>query len=86
MLTVDIDEFVLELDEGTVKHVGASNTSATVKLYDIGRAEAREFGDRVKLACEDEGGNEVEIALDPDRASELARAIERMEADSRVFE
>jgi hypothetical protein len=81
MLTVDIDEFVLELDEGTLKHVGASNKSATIKLYDVERTDLREFGDRVKLACEDDGGNEVEVALEPDQVRELARAAERMASD-----
>lgn len=87
MLTLDIDQFVLELDNGTLKHVGASNKSATVKLYDIEDTEVREFGDeRIKLACEDDGGNEVEVALGPEAASAVARELEQLEDESRVFE
>ena len=87
MLTLDIDQFMLELDDGTLKHVGASNKSATVKLYDIEAIEVREFGDeRVKLACEDDGGNEVEVALGPEEASAVASQLGQLEDESRVFE
>lgn len=87
MLTLDVDEFMLELQEGTLKHVGASNKSATAKLYDVESAEVRAFGDqRVKLACEDDGGNEIEVALGPDQARDLAREIERLADESPVFE
>jgi hypothetical protein len=87
MLTLDIDQFTLELADGTLKHVGASNKSATVKLYDIEETELREFGDeRVKLTCEDDGGNEVALALGPEEARAVARELERLEDESRVFE
>lgn len=87
MLTLDLQNFMLELKEGTIKHVGTSNKSATVKLYDIVSAEAREFGDeRVKISCEDDEGNTVELALDPADASNVASEIQELEADSRVFE
>lgn len=87
MFTIDIDEFVIELKEGTLKHVGASNKSATAKLYDVEDVDVREFGDeRVKVTCEDDGGNEVEIALDPAEAREVARAIDRLEEESGIFE
>ena len=87
MLTLDLDGFMVELKEGTVKHVGTSNTDATVKLYDVESVETREFGDeRVKISCEDDGGNEVEIALDPADALSVASEIERLESESRVFE
>jgi hypothetical protein len=87
MLTLDIDQFMLELDGGTLKHVGASKKAATVKLYDTETVDARAFGDRrVKLACEDDGGNEVELALDPEQARDLARELERLEDESPVFE
>lgn len=87
MLTLNIDQFMLELDDGTLKHVGASNKAATVKLYDIEAAEAREFGDeRVKLVCEDSGGNAVELALGPEEATAVARELEQLEDESRVFE
>ncbi|MFB6106782.1 MAG: hypothetical protein ABEJ70_07395 [Halobacteriaceae archaeon] len=82
MLTVDIEDFMLEFKDGVVHHVGASNKRATVKLYDVTDAEARTFGDeRVKLAFTDEDDNEVEVALFPDQASELATAIGAAAAD-----
>jgi hypothetical protein len=82
MLTIDLEEFMFELKEGTLKHVGASNNAATVKLYDIEEVEVREFGDQRKIACRDDGGNEVELALDPDTAEELAAGIEQLAEES----
>lgn len=87
MLTLDLERFMFELTEGTLKHVGASNKTATAKLYDVEGVEVREFGDeRVKLAFTDEDGNEVEVALFPDEAREVARGVELLEEESRVFE
>jgi hypothetical protein len=87
MLTIDLDDFTFELKDGTLEHVGASNRAATVKLYDIEGVDVREFGDqRVKIACEDESGNEIEVALTAEQARELVRGIELLEADSEVFE
>ncbi|WP_436932386.1 hypothetical protein [Halosimplex halobium] len=87
MLTLDFEEFAFELKDGAVKHVGPSNSSATAKLYDVEGVEVREFGDkRVKLAFADEDGNEVEVALFPEAAAEVARGIEALEDDSPVFE
>jgi len=87
MLTLDLERFTFELKEGALKHVGASNKTATAKLYDVEGIEVREFGDeRVKLSFTDEDGNEVEVALFPEEASEVARGIELLEDDSRVFE
>ncbi|WP_135362691.1 hypothetical protein [Halosimplex halophilum] len=87
MLTLDFEEFAFELKDGAVKHVGPSNSAATAKLYDVEGVEVREFGDkRVKLAFADEDGNEVEVALFPEAAAEVARGIEALEDDSPVFE
>lgn len=87
MLLLDLEDFMFELKEGAIKHAGPSNRAATAKLYDIEGVEAREYGDRrVKLAFEDEDGSEIEIALDPAQASEIARGIEQLEEESRVFE
>lgn len=87
MLTIDLDDFMFELKDGAIKHVGPSNRSATAKLYDIEGVDVREFGDeRVKLAFEDEDGSEVEVALGPEQAVEVARGIETLEENSRVFE
>jgi NADPH-dependent ferric siderophore reductase len=87
MLTLDLENFMLELKDGSVKHVGPTNKSATVKCYDVEGLEVREFGDeRVKLVFSDDEGNEVEVALFPDQASEVARGIEALEDESRVYE
>ena len=87
MLTIDLERFMFELKEGVLKHVGASNNAATVKLYDIEAVEVREFGDeRIKVVCEDDGGNTVEVALDPPEASQVARRIESLEDESGIFE
>lgn len=82
MLTVDIEEFMLEFKDGAVHNVGASNKRATVKCYDVVDAEARTFGDeRVKLAFTDEDDNVVEVALFPEQASALADAVDAAAAD-----
>jgi hypothetical protein len=87
MFTLDFDRFMLELKEGTLKHVGASNKTATAKLYDVEAVDIRAFGDeRVKVTFEDDGGNEVEVAVDPPEAREIAGEIESLEAESDVFE
>jgi hypothetical protein len=87
MFTLDLDDFMFELKEGTLKHVGPSNRTATAKLYDVEGVDVREFGDeRVKLAFSDEDGNEVEVALFPGEAREVARGVELLEDESRVFE
>ena len=77
MLTLSIEDLLLELEDGAVKHVGPKTTDATVKLYHVEETEARPFGDRqLKLAFADGEGNEVEIALDTDDARELGSDIE----------
>lgn len=87
MLTLDLENFAFELDEGAIKHIGPSNRSATVKLYDIEGIDVREYGDkRVKLTFVDEDGTEIEVALFPDQASSLAGEIESLAEDSVVFE
>jgi hypothetical protein len=87
MFSLDLERFMFELKDGALKHVGASNRTATAKLYDVEGVDVREFGDeRVKLGFTDEDGNEVEIALFPEEALEIARGIEMLEDDSRVFE
>ena len=87
MFTLDLDDFMFELKEGTLKHVGPSNRTATAKLYDVEGVDVRGFGDeRVKLAFSDEDGNEVEVALFPAEAREVARGVELLEDESRVFE
>jgi hypothetical protein len=87
MLTLDIDDFMLELEGGTFKHVGASNKTATVKCYDIDAIDVREFGDeRIKLGVEDDGGNVIEVALGPEQARDVAAEIDQLASESEVFE
>ena len=87
MLSLQLEEFMIELKEGSIKNVGPTNKAATAKLYDVEGVDVREFGDkRVKLAFEDGEGNEIEVALFPDEAREVARGIEMLEEESDVFE
>jgi len=76
MLTINLDDFIIELKEGTVKHVGASTTSAEVKLYDIAQAETRTFGDQIKLQFKDDEGNCVELALESATVESMVEDIE----------
>ena len=87
MLTLDIDDFMLELKDGTFKNVGPSNKQATVKMYDIEGVDVREYGDkRVKIAFEDEQGSEVEVALFPEQARAVAEGLEMLESESDVLD
>jgi len=87
MLTLQLDEFMVELKDGAIKNVGPSNKSAAAKLFDVTAAEAREFGDkRVKLVFEDEDGNEVQVALFPEDVRSIVSDVAAMEDDSPVFE
>ncbi len=87
MLSLQVEEFMVELKEGAIHNVGPANKSASAKLYDVTAAEVREFGDeRVKLVFEDDAGNEVHVALDPPEARTVARGVESLEEDSPVFE
>lgn len=88
MFTLDLDNVILELKEGSVKHVGASNSSATAKLYDVEGVDVRAFGDeRVKIAFDDgDEGNGVEVALFPEEARALAARLEHVSEESGIFE
>jgi hypothetical protein len=82
MLTLSLEDLLLELEDGAVKHVGPKTTDATVKLYHVEETEARPFGDRqLKLAFADGEGNEVEVALDRDAARQLGTDIEKAVSD-----
>lgn len=77
MLTLALDDLMLELEDGAVKHVGPKTADATVKLYHVEEAEARAFGDQqCKLAFADGEGNEVEVALDHEATAELATTLD----------
>jgi len=87
MLTIDLDDFMFELQDGAIKHVGPSTRSATVKLYETESVGVREYGDkRVKFTVADAEGNEVEIALFPEQVATLMDEIDRLRDDSPVFE
>lgn len=87
MLSLSLSDFMVELKDGALKNVGPSNKSASVKLFDVGDVEAREFGDkRVKLAFEDDEGNEVEVALFPEDVAALAADVDELREESAVFE
>lgn len=87
MLTLDLGEFSFELKDGAVKHVGASTHAATATLYDVESIGVRPFGDkRVKLTFEDGTGNELEVALSPEGANEVAEGIDALRDEGTVFE
>jgi hypothetical protein len=78
---------MVELKEGAIKNVGPSNKEASVKLFDVERVRAREFGDkRVKFVFEDQGGNEVQVALFPEHVRKVEDDVEEMRDEGPVFE
>ncbi|MFB6219966.1 MAG: hypothetical protein ABEH90_00885 [Halolamina sp.] len=82
MLTLSIADLMVELEEGTVKHVGSKTTDATAKLYHVEETDARAFGDQqVKLGFADGEGNEVEVALDRDAALAFAADLHAAAGD-----
>ncbi|MFW5938298.1 MAG: hypothetical protein ACOCSN_05070 [Halanaeroarchaeum sp.] len=87
MLTLEISDFNVQIDDGAIKNVGAIPKSASVTQYGIESAAVREYGDdRVKLAFTDDDGNTVEVALFPEDVLDLAADVEALAADSKVFE
>lgn len=87
MLNINLSDFMVELKDGAIQNVGPSNKTGEAKLFDVESAEAREFGDkRVKLVFEDDDGNEVQVALFPEDAREVADDLDALAADSPVFE
>ena len=84
---MNVDSFMIELDEGSIKNVGPPNKSAAAKLFDVEDARARAFGDsQVKIVAEDPEGNEVQVALFPEQAAAVAEDIKRLREESQVFE
>lgn len=87
MLALSLEEFMIELDGGSIKNVGPPTKHASAKLFDVEEAEAREFGDkRVKLVFEDDDGNEVQVALFPEAVRSIANDIQSLEAEGRAFD
>jgi hypothetical protein len=87
VLNLSISDFDVEFDDGAVKNVGAPTKHATAKLWDVSEAEFREYGDRrVKLVCEDDAGNEVQVALFPEQTDALIEELEALQRESPVFD
>ena len=80
MLALELDEFMVELKDGSIKNVGAPTKSAEAKLFDPETVEVREFGDsQVKIAAEDASGNEVQIAMLADQFEDLQEQVEEVQ-------
>lgn len=87
MLNLNLDSFMIELKDGSIKNVGPANKSASAKLFDVDSVEARAFGDsQLKVVATDESGNEVQIALDPRQAETINDDIESLREEGPVFE
>jgi len=44
MLNLNLESFMIELKEGSIKNVGPTNKSATAKLFDLKRVCSEESG------------------------------------------
>jgi hypothetical protein len=87
VLNLNVEEFMVEFKDGSIRNVGPPTKSATAKLFDVETAEARAFGDsQVKLIAEDEDGNEVQVALFPEQVAAIVEDVESLRDDSPVFE
>jgi hypothetical protein len=87
VLNLNLSSFMVELKDGAIKNVGPSNKTGEAKLFDVERAEAREFGDkRVKFVFEDEDGNEVQVSLFPEQVEAVLDDVESLQGESPVFE
>ena len=87
MLAISIDDFHVELKDGAIRNVGAATKSASAKLFDVERAEARAFGDkRAKLVFEDADGNEVQVALFPALLRAVVDDVEALAEEGHVSE
>lgn len=82
MITISLEDFMIELKDGSIKNVGSSTKTSTIKLYDVTTTTAREFGnDRVKLEFIDEDQNHVEIALGHEAINTLITDLQNLDAD-----
>jgi len=87
MLTLELSDFTIELDDGAIKNVGGSTKTGSVKLFDVEDASARAFGDkRVKLVFEDGQGSEVQVALFPADVEALLDDVETIRNDTKIFD
>lgn len=79
MLNLNLESFMIELKDGSIKNVGPTNKAASAKLFHVESVEARAFGDsQLKLVAADASGNEVQIALFPEQADAIANDIETL--------
>lgn len=73
---LDIEDFMLQIKDGSLHNVGPPTKTGTAKLFDVVDSEARPFGDnRIKIECADETGNTVQISLFPEHAEKLVNDI-----------
>jgi peptidoglycan/xylan/chitin deacetylase (PgdA/CDA1 family) len=87
MLALELSEFMVELKDGAINNVGPSTKETSAKLFDVERAEAREFGDkRVKFVFDDGEGNEVQVALFPEEVLDLVDDVDELREEGPVFE
>lgn len=76
MLTLQLEDFMVEFEEGTLKHVGTSTKSAEVKLFHVDDAGARAFGDdEVRLEFADGEGNEATVTVSAGASEDLAAEL-----------
>ncbi len=82
MLALDIENFLVEIDDGSVKNIGPQTKAATAKLFHPETVEARAFGDsQVKFVAEDADGNEVQIAVSPEQAATLGEQLQELKPE-----
>ena len=87
MLNLNVEDFMVEFDEGSVKNIGPTTKAATAKLFHPESVRAREFGDsQVKVVAQDDAGNKVQIAMLPEQVESVVADVEAMREESRVFE
>ncbi len=87
MLNLNLEPFMIELKDGSIKNVGPTNKAAQAKLFDVESVEARAFGDsQLKLVAKDASGNEVQIALSPKQAETVIDDIDALREEGPVFE
>ncbi|MFQ3284296.1 MAG: hypothetical protein ACI9TI_001672 [Natronomonas sp.] len=87
MLNLNLESFMIELKEGSIKNVGPTNKSATAKLFDPESVEARAFGDsQLKIVASDADGNEIQVALFPEDAASIAEDIAAVREEFREQE
>ena len=87
MLLLSVEDFTVEIKDGSIRNAGPPSKAATAKLYDVVEVEVREFGDgRVKFVFVDDEGNEVQAAVFPAEAEEIGRRLDALREESGVFE